>query len=147
MYIKRNLFSFIGLLLGALALLLAITHFLAGPFSPPPSLETLVAGKITAVRESALAALKGVPLPEKQRVRSWDIDTILTISTSFTAIIAIVFGVVATFYKENRLGIQAALLFGAGTLAFQVAMVWLMLVLAVFLIAMVVAALSGNLSF
>lgn len=145
MPIKGNLFSFIGLLFGTLGLLLALFHFWAGPFAPPATLETLVAGKITSVREAAISALMGNPVPEVKAAKSWNIDTILNISISVLAIIGIVLGVIAGIYKEHRWGVQTALFFGLGVLAFQVAMFWLSVLLVVFFFVMLVSALTGNL--
>ncbi|MCP2002318.1 hypothetical protein EC843_10948 [Buttiauxella sp. JUb87] len=71
MPIKGNLFSFIGLLVGTLALLLALFHFWAGPFTThPATLETLVAEKTTSVREAAIAALMGNPVPEVKTAKN-----------------------------------------------------------------------------
>lgn len=147
MQIKGNLFSFIGLLFGALALLLALFHFWAGPFTPHATLETLVAGKITSVREAAISALMGNPVQEVKAAKTWNIDIILTLSTSMLAVVAIVLGVIAGFYKENRWGVRAALFFGLGVLTFQIAMFWLSVLLVVLLIVMLASALTGNLSF
>ena len=53
----------VSLVLGACALLTALTHFWLGPLSPPPTLEQTVAEKAASVREAALAGLRGQPLP------------------------------------------------------------------------------------
>ena len=60
---KKATTSFIGIGVGAVALLLALVHFWAGPFSPQPSLEQTVAEKAVSIRDATIAALKGETVP------------------------------------------------------------------------------------
>lgn len=56
---KKDLFGWIGIAVGSIALLLAMVHFYAGPFSPQLTLESLVASKAVAIKHSLLATLTG----------------------------------------------------------------------------------------
>lgn len=51
---KKDWCSWTGIATGAIALLLALTHFMAGPFSPQPSLESPVAAKAVAIKYALL---------------------------------------------------------------------------------------------
>jgi len=63
------------------------------------------------------------------------------------AVVTIVLGVIAGFYKENRWGVQAALFFGLSVLSFQIAIFWFSVLLVVLFFVMLVSALTGNLPF
>lgn len=69
---SKSTFSFIGIGLGSIALLLAIVHFWAGPFSPQPTLEQTVAEKAVSIKQATIAALKGIEAPAP---KSHAIDT------------------------------------------------------------------------
>ena len=56
---QSSVFGFTGIGLGAIALLLAVVHFWAGPFSPQPTLEQTVAEKAVSIKNATIAALKG----------------------------------------------------------------------------------------
>jgi len=129
MTIKRNLISVTGLVFGSAALFIALAHVWAGPFSPP--LETLAVDKITAIRESAIAALSGKTSTIVNPISRWNSDKIVDITVSALAIIALMMGIIAGICKENRWGVHAVLFLGMGTLVFQIAMFWGMLILGV----------------
>lgn len=92
--------SFTGIAIGAVALLLAVVHFWAGPFSPQPTLEQTVAEKAVAIKEATLAALKGeepvVPVQEK----GMGADQIVSLATAVFGGLAIVLGVLGFAKKE-----------------------------------------------
>ncbi|WP_223669569.1 hypothetical protein [Kangiella shandongensis] len=56
---KKSKFGTIGIILGALALVLALVHFWSGPFSPQPTLETTIAEKAASIRNATVNALTG----------------------------------------------------------------------------------------
>ena len=58
--LSQNKFSSLGMLLGTIALIVGIVHFSLGPFSsPPPTLETVVAEQVAAVKKGIIAGLTG----------------------------------------------------------------------------------------
>lgn len=135
--LRKNIFGWSGIALGGLALLLAMVHFYAGPFAPQQTLESLVAGKAAAIKESLLAALTGLQIPEKVSRPHYDVDRILKIVIAVLAVGAVFLGVIARVYKENQRVVSGALMLGIGTLAFQVAMFVFVLIAAIFLITVV----------
>ncbi len=62
--IAQNKISSLGMLFGAIALIMGIIHFSFGPFSaPPPTLESIVADKTAEIKRGLLAGIKGEKLP------------------------------------------------------------------------------------
>ncbi|OKP26245.1 hypothetical protein [Serratia fonticola] len=141
--LKQNIFGWSGIALGGLALLLAMVHFYAGPFAPQQTLESLVAGKAVAIKESLLASLAGHQIPEKVSRPHYDVDRILKIVTAVLAVGAVVLGAIARACKENPRAVSAAVMLGIGTLAFQIAMFAFGVVMAIFLIFLVLSLIFG----
>lgn len=140
---RQNIFGWSGIALGGLALLLAMVHFYAGPFTPQQTLESLVVGKVVAIKESLLASLAGHNIPEKISRPHYDVDRILKIVTAVLAVGAVVMGAIAAACKENPRAVSAAVMLGIGTLAFQIAMFAFGVIMAIFLIFLVLSLISG----
>jgi hypothetical protein len=74
--VSQNKFSSLGMILGVIALITGLVHFSMGPFSsPPPTLENVIAEKVSAVKKGIMAGLKGetVAVSETQK-KAIDID-------------------------------------------------------------------------
>lgn len=70
--IAQNKISSLGMLFGAIALMMGIIHFSFGPFSaPPPTLESIVADKTAEIKRGLLAGIKGEKLPPWREKRTW----------------------------------------------------------------------------
>ena len=136
---SRSMIGFIGIGVGAIALLVAIIHFWAGPISPQPSVEKTVAEKAVAIKNATIAALKGEEVEETAPVRTIDIDQGLRIATSFLGGLAVILGVVSFARREPlRVGGGAAFLGGAA-IAFQFAVIALGAIVMAILIAAVLS--------
>lgn len=141
--LRQNIFGWSGIALGGLALLLAMVHFYAGPFAPQQTLESLVAGKAVAIKESLLASLAGHQIPEKVLRPHYDVDRILKIVTAVLAVGAVILGAIAGACKENPRAVSAAVMLGIGTLAFQIAMFAFGVIMTILLIVLVLSLISG----
>ena len=131
--------GFIGIGIGAIALLAAIVHFWAGPFSPQPSLEKSVAEKAVAIKNATIAALKGEEIEEEVSPRKIDLDQGLRLATSVLGGLAIILGVVSFARREPwRVGGGAAVLGGAAV-AFQFAVIALGAIVGAILIAALIS--------
>lgn len=131
--------GFFGITVGAAALLMAIVHFWAGPFSPQPSLEESVAEKAVAIRNATIAALKGEKAEQKAAPSRFDLDRGLQIASSVLGGLAMILGVVSFAKSEPfRVGWGAAFLGGAA-IAFQFVVIALS---AVFLAILIGSVLS-----
>jgi hypothetical protein len=138
--------SFIGIAIGAMALLLAILHFWAGPFSPQPTLEQTVAEKAVSIKEATIAALKGEKPKAKSeepvapvKRSSIDMDHVASLATAVLGGLAVILGVVGYATKEPLRAAGGAALLGGSAIAFQFAVLALG---AIFLAILVVGVLS-----
>lgn len=128
--------SFIGIGIGAMALLLALFHFYAGPFSPQPTLEDTVAEKAVAIRDATIAVLKGEER-EKKTVRSeMNLDKALQVGTALLGGIAIILSVIGFAKKESIRVAGGAAALGSAAIAFQ----FLTIALGAIIFAILIAA-------
>ena len=128
--------GFIGIAVGAVALLMAIVHFWAGPISTRPSLEQSVAEKAVAIKNATVAALKGETIEEKAAARSIDFDQGIRMATGILGGLALILGVVSFAKSEPfRVG-GGAVFLGGASLAFQFAVI----ALGVIALAMLIGA-------
>lgn len=137
-----NRYAFAGIVFGAIALLLAVVHFWAGPFSGADPLEQTVATRIEGVRDAAIAALRG----EEHRndpgmLAGIDLDRTARIAAAVMAALAIVLAVVGFARGETRRAAGGALLLGGIALTFQ----YFVAALAFMFLAIVVSALITQL--
>jgi peptidoglycan/LPS O-acetylase OafA/YrhL len=136
---RRPTIGWIGIAVGAVALLMAIVHFWMGPISPQPSVEKTVAEKAVAIKNATIAALKGEEVEEKANPRSIDPDEALRTATSVLGGLALILGVVSFANKEPlRIGGGAAFLGGAA-IAFQFAVIALGAIVLAILIGAVIS--------
>ncbi len=140
---QRAKFSFAGIGLGAVALLLALAHFWAGPFSTQPTLENVVAEKAVAIRDATLSALKGKPPASSTARTGMNLDQALELATAMLGGLAIILGVFGYARKEPLRVAGGAAVLGGGALAFQFAA----LALGAIVVAILVAAVLSQLGF
>lgn len=120
---SNSTIGFIGIAMGAVALLMAVVHFWAGPFTPQPSLEKTVAEKAVAIRNATVAALKGEEVTDETPASEIDLDQGLRIATGVLGAVAIILGVISVATRAPlRVGGGAAVL-GGVALAFQFAVI------------------------
>jgi hypothetical protein len=134
---QRSVFSFTGMALGAVALLLAFAHFWAGPFSPQPTLEQTVAEKAVSIKEATIAALKGEDPAAPVEPSSMDIDQIVGLATAVLGGLAIILGVFGFARKEPLRVAGGAAVLGGSAIAFQFAVIALGAIVLAILIAAV----------
>ncbi|PAU89806.1 hypothetical protein CK507_02755 [Pseudomonas sp. WN033] len=139
---RKSTLSFLGIGVGAVALMLALVHFWAGPFSPKPSLEQVVAEKAVAVRDATVAALKGEvrPAPVQSSVNR-DLDWIASLATTILGGLAVILAIVGIALKEPLRVAGGAAALGVGAIAFQFAA----LALGVLVLVILVSAVLGSL--
>lgn len=143
--ISQNKCSSLGMLFGAIALILGIFHFSFGPFaSPSPRLESVIAEQVSAVKKGIIAGLKGETPSVAAQKNTVDIDKILDNSGIALAVIALVCAFIGGMRKENRWGIRGALIFGVSTLAFHALLFGIGIICAIILLILVFSFLSGG---
>ncbi len=134
----KSTFSFIGIGLGSIALLLALVHFWAGPFSPP-TLERAVANKAAEIKEATLAALRGQEAPSSRSRLPMNADQALNIATAVLGGLAIILGVFGFAKKEPLRVAGGAAVLGGGAIAFQFAVIAVAAIVFAILVAAVLS--------
>ena len=126
--------------MGGVALLLALVHFWAGPFSEQQTLETTVAEKAASIKNATIKALKGEEYKETYQAK-WDADKIVNVSTAVLGGLAFILSVLAFAKKEPTRVAAGGAALGFSAIAFQFIAMYAMALLVVLLIA---AVLSGT---
>jgi hypothetical protein len=134
-------FSFTGIGIGAIALLLALFHFYAGPFTAQPALEDVVANKAAAIRDATIAALKGEASERIAAPSEMDLDKIVQISTALLGGVAVILGVLGFAKKEPLRAAGGAAILGGSAIAFQ----FLAIALGAIILAILIAAVISQL--
>ncbi len=141
---ENSTFGFIGIGVGAVALMLALVHFWGGPFSPQPPLEQTVAEKAVSMRDATIAALKGESVPVKEKAATrYDLDRVARIATALLGGLAVILAVIGIALKEPVRVAGGAAALGVGAIAFQFAV----LALGVLVLVILISAVLGELGF
>ncbi|WP_415898300.1 hypothetical protein [Neptuniibacter sp. QD48_11] len=139
---KNSKYGMFGIVVGAFALLLALVHFWAGPFSAQPTLETVVAQKAASIRSAALDALAGKEPASESATAHWDADKIADVVTALFGGLAVIFAVLSLVQKEPTRVAGGAAALGVSAIAFQFIAMYAMALLVVLLIAAVISSLG-----
>lgn len=139
---KNSIFGIVGILLGSIALLLSLTHFWAGPFSPQPTIETVVAEKAASIRSAALSALKGEEPIQEYQTSSLDLDRATEVITAVLGGLAFILSIVGFARHEPKRVVGGAAALGISAVAFQFIAIYAMALLVVILIAAVLSGLG-----
>lgn len=129
----------IGMAFGAIALLLALAHFWGGPFSPQPTIESVVAEKVSSIKNAAIDALKGKEPTKDTWTVEWDADRTTEVVTALMGGIALILGVISFTKSESRRVAGGAVLLGAGAIVFQFVAMYLMALLVVIIILVLIS--------
>lgn len=136
--IASSKIGFFGISIGAIGLLLALYHFWAGPFSPQPTLEDIVAEKAVTIKEKVISRLSNKELAPTVAQPSLDKDAKIHLATSILGGLAIILGVVGVAIKNPLRVAGSAIFLGAFTIAFQFAIFAIGVVVMAILIAAVI---------
>jgi len=142
----QNKLGYLGVALGAVALILALVHFWAGPFSPQPTFETAIADKVSAIRESTINALKGEEYRETI-TQKWHADRVIELSVALMGALAIILGIVAFIQKAPRRLAGGAAVLGAGAIGFQMFTFYIGVLLIIIVISAVLSEIGLDFSF
>ena len=117
---KKNQVGTIGVVLGLVALAIAIFHFWLGPFNQQDRpLSQTVAEKAIALKESLKAKIKGETGPSLKSESRFDIDRAIIISSVASAFLAIVCAVISFLKREDLRFSASAAVIGGSALAFH----------------------------
>ena len=140
----KNKFGTYGIIVGGLALMLALVHFWAGPFSPQPSLETVVAEKAASIRQATIDALKGKEVKPAPVKNNFNADKITNIVTAILGGLAFILAAISFSNHESKRAAGSAAALGVSAIAFQFIAMYAMSLLVVILIAALLSSLGGG---
>lgn len=141
---SQSKLGFTGILLGSMALLLALTSFWAGPFSPQPSLESSIAETAASIRQATIDTLSGKEVQKTYRKKKWNLDKIIDVIIPTISAFAIILAVFSFINREpNRIAGSAAAL-GISAIVFQFIAMYAMALLVVIIIAAVLISLGAD---
>jgi hypothetical protein len=132
-----------AVVIGVVAFGLALVHFWAGPFSPQPPIEEVVADKAVKIRDAVVAKLKGEEKASLAHTQSFDTDRVVTIATVVASFLAIVLAVVSYLRREDKRFSGSAVTLGGVALAVQ----YIAVAIGAIVLAILVAAVLSNLDF
>ena len=137
----RPVFGWSGFFIGAVALVLAVALFWAGPFAPQPSAGTSLGELAGEIAQSAARQAVGLPQPEPEpTVR--DVDTWLDIGVGVLGAIAVVLGAAGLVRRETMRPAIGAAALGAAAVGFQFFAWYAMAVLGILLVMAVIHSLG-----
>ena len=138
----RPITGYVGLAAGAMALLLVLVPFWAGPFAPRQDITVSVGTIAAKIRLSAKRALKGEP-PTKPVATSWTIDRILKVIAAVLAAAAVVLGLTGWARGEPWRPAAAGIGVATAAIAFQFFAWAVMVVLGVLLLIAIIQNIDG----
>lgn len=136
----RATLGWLGFVTGAIALILTIVIFWAGPFAPQQSAGVSL-GEIAAdIAKSAARSVVGQPQPDPVSPPR-DIDDYLEIGIGLLAGLAIVLGVASFIRNERRRAALSGIALGGLAVGFQLFTWTMMLIVGGLVISMIIYAL------
>ena len=114
----RPVLGWLGFLTGAVALLVALIVFYAGPFAPQQELSVSLGQLAADTGKSAVRSFFGMAQPDAVPVER-TLDDYLQIAVAVLGGLAVILGFAGLIRGEDRRAWQAAVSLGAGAILFQ----------------------------
>lgn len=115
---KKNKFSTVGMILGAIGLVIVVSYFWAGPSTPEAPIEERIAEKIVSIRDTTLDRLMGkaAPTPPPQPV--FNEQRLVIAATSTLGCLSMIFAVFVFSRRESARSCISAAMLGVAVMAF-----------------------------
>lgn len=139
---RRHLWGWLALGVGALALSLVLLQVFGGPFAPRPSVGVTIGEIAGDIRASALRALNGEPQPAP-RPRGWDIDRVLMVLAPLLGVGAILLAVVSSLRRDPWQFSAYGVALGTAAIAFQFVWWLALVVIGVCLLIVIIQNIGG----
>ena len=139
---QRPVFGFVGFIFGALALILVLVQFSAGPFAPRQSSGVSIGEVAADIREAAKRKLTGQPAPPPVAA-PWDVDRVMKLGAMVLAGVAVIVGAIALLRQEPSPLAITSITFGASAVLMQF-LIWLaLLVVGMVIILAIIKNMDG----
>ena len=139
--IPRSILGWSGFAMGAVALLLTLVVFWAGPFAPQQTTGVSLGELAADIAQSAARSVVGQPQPEPVSPPR-DIDDYLEILVGVAAGVAIVLGVAALVRHEHKRAAVSGIALGGLAIGVQLFAYTIMMIACVIVVSAVVYALK-----
>ena len=139
--IPRSILGWSGFAMGAVALLLTLVVFWAGPFAPQQTTGVSLGELAADIAQSAARSVVGQPQPELVSPPR-DIDDYLEILVGVAAGVAIVLGVAALVRHEHKRAAVSGIALGGLAIGVQLFAYTIMMIACVIVVSAVVYALK-----
>lgn len=139
--IPRSILGWSGFAMGAVALLLTLVVFWAGPFAPQQTTGVSLGELAADIAQSAARSVVGEPQPEPVSPTR-DLDDYLQILVGVVAGVAIVLGVAALVRHEHKRAAVSGIALGGLAIGVQLFAYTIMMIACVIVVSAVVYALK-----
>lgn len=139
--IPRSILGWCGFAMGAVALLLTLVVFWAGPFAPQQTTGVSLGELAADIAQSAARSVVGEPQPEPVSPTR-DLDDYLQILVGVVAGVAIVLGVAALVRHEHKRAAVSGIALGGLAIGVQLFAYTIMMIACVIVVSAVVYALK-----
>ena len=140
MVLSKSKYGFSGILIGMIALSIAVFSFWSGPFTVAPTAEPSIKEKILSFKETAIGTIKG----ESPHTEKFNIDKMITIAIPILSIIAIFLSIFSYINKEPiRVTISAGVI-AVTAIIFQVIAAYTIILFCVLAVVAIVGAFSST---
>ena len=115
----QNKWSSVGILFGAVALMVGLLHVSLGPFTAPTlTLERAVARDVASVKRGIIAGLTGQENPVPAEPKPVNVDKVLDNVGIGLGVVALVCAFIGGMRHETRWGVKGAFILGGASLVF-----------------------------
>lgn len=136
-----NIAGSLGFLLGAVALIMVLVIFVAGPFAPQPTTGASVGEIAGEAGKAALRNWLGMEQPTTQRVRT--LDDYLELGTIIAGALAVLLGLFASLRGERQALATTALALGVSAVALQLFVATIGMIIGALVLCAIILAIAS----
>lgn len=136
----------LGFGMGAVALVLVLVQFWAGPFAPQDATSVSLGELAASIKQAAIDKATGVPKPAPEAA-PWDIDRVLNLVAAVVAAGAVIFGAYGLVQRGPRRMAIAAIGLGAAAVTFQLFITVFFVIVGLAVIYIIFSQFDGILDF
>lgn len=134
-------FGWLGFVLGAAALVLAVVVIWAGPFAPQQAAGITLGELAADIAKSAARSVAGVEQPAPQAM-PWTLDDTLNVVVSAVSALGVILGVAALIRHEPRRPAIAGIALGGASVAILIFTAWVFMIVGALIVMSIMYAFS-----
>ncbi|MCH8497042.1 MAG: hypothetical protein LAT63_01070 [Marinobacter sp.] len=142
---KSPVISISAIIIGGLALVLALAHFWSAPQTPKPAPQSNLASLSSSVHQSVLSLLQGKSAETNSQPNPLHPDRVAVMITTLLGTFALILAALATVRREPATATGCAALLGLAAIALPYFTLYIMVALVIIFIVAVIIALGDAL--